>query len=123
MLPLLIIVGIFGGEFIITLMFSEKFIAAAPVMTVLWVGMIFFSIAGFNMAILNSAGRQKIVALTICVGCLTSVILNFVFIPFLGALGASIANLATYVFLAFVTSLIFFKTTRTKKEQWNQRHQ
>ena len=104
-------------------MFSEKFIAAAPVMTVLWVGMIFFSIAGFNMAILNSAGRQKIVALTICVGCLTSVILNFVFIPFLGALGASIANLATYVFLAFVTSLIFFKTTRTKKEQWNQRHQ
>ncbi|MDD3703969.1 MAG: oligosaccharide flippase family protein [Victivallaceae bacterium] len=120
MLPFLIIVGIFGGEFIIAMMFSKKFITAAPVMTVLWVGMIFFSVARFNMAILNSAGRQKIVALTICGGCLCSIILNFVFIPFFGALGAAIANMLTYTFLAIITTVIFIRITVLQKAKENQ---
>ena len=119
MLPFLIIVGIFGGKFIIAMMFSKKFIAAAPVMTVLWVGMIFFSVVGFNMAILNSAGRQKIVALTICGGCLSSMILNFVLIPFFGALGAAIANLLTYTFLAIMTTVIFIRITTPQKTRIN----
>jgi O-antigen/teichoic acid export membrane protein len=93
MLPFLVFAGIFGGKFIITLLFSEKFTDAAPVMTVLWAGMVFFSIAGFNMTVLNSAGKQKKVALMVCGGCLMSIVLNCALIPFFGAIGAATVNL------------------------------
>lgn len=115
-LPFLVLTGVFGGKFIITLLFSEKFVSAAPVMTVLWAGMVFFSIAGFNMTVLNSAGKQKKVALMVCGGCLMSIALNCALIPFFGALGASIANLIVYLVLAVATGVLLVRIIRGTDE-------
>ena len=101
MLPFFLLLGMFFAEDIIIFLFSEKFIAAAPVVTILWAGMIFYSIANFNISALNSGGQQKSVAILVIICVFVNLLLNIILIPEYNCIGAAVATATSYVIMAF----------------------
>jgi O-antigen/teichoic acid export membrane protein len=110
-LPVFMLGGIYFAPAVITILFDAKYVAAAPAVTILWAGMVFFSIATFNISALNSGGRQRSAAFLV-VGCvIVNFILNTVLIPGYGYIGAALATAGTYVIMAlgaFINLLITF---------------
>ncbi|MDD5598091.1 MAG: flippase [Victivallaceae bacterium] len=110
-LPVFVWGGVCFAPDIITLLFDGKYAAAAPAVTILWAGMVFFSIATFNISALNSGGRQQRAAFLV-IGCvIVNFILNTVLIPEYGYIGAALATAATYMIMALgaiVNLLIVF---------------
>ena len=116
-LPVFILTGIYFAPDVIRILFDEKYIAAAPAVTILWSGMVFFSIASFNINALNSGGSQKIVAYMVGLCVLINFILNVILIPQFNYTGAALATAITYVIMALisvVTLMIVFKTNNFK---------
>lgn len=99
-LPVFILAGVYFASDIIRFLFAEKYVSAAPAVTILWSGMVFFSIASFNLAALNSGGRQKNAAYMV-LGCVViNFLLNIILIPRFDYLGASLATAITYLIMA-----------------------
>ncbi|MDD5698070.1 MAG: polysaccharide biosynthesis C-terminal domain-containing protein [Victivallaceae bacterium] len=99
-LPVFILVGNYFAPDIITFLFSEKYVAAAPAVTVLWAGMVFFAVAGFNINALNAGGRQKTAAVMVIICVLVNLILNVLLVPRFNYLGAALATAGSYVLMA-----------------------
>jgi len=99
-LPVFILVGIYFASDIITLLFDKKFIDAAPAVTILWSGMVFFSIAAFNINALNSGGKQKSVAYMVADCVLVNLFLNVTLIPKYNYIDAASATAITYLIIA-----------------------
>lgn len=117
-LPVFILTGVYFAPDIITLLFDEKYIAAAPAVTILWCGMVFFSIASFNINALNSGGSQKSVAYMVVACVVINFILNIILIPKWGYTGAAIATAATYVIMAvasIISLMIVLKSNKILK--------
>ena len=108
-LPVFILVGVYFAPDIITLLFDKKFIAAAPAVTILWIGMVFFAIASFNINALNSGSKQKNAAYMIIACVIVNFVLNVILIPKFNYVGAALATAITYVIMAFasITTLMF----------------
>lgn len=99
-LPAFILAGIYSAPDIITFLFGAEYIAAAPAVTVLWSGMVFFSIAMFNINALNSGGQQKNAAFLVT-GCVAiNFVLNVILIPKYSYVGAALATAASYFLMA-----------------------
>ncbi|MDD5727308.1 MAG: oligosaccharide flippase family protein [Victivallales bacterium] len=99
-LPVFILGGIYFAPAVVTLLFAGKYAAAAPAVTILWAGMVFFSIAAFNINALNSGGRQKAAALLV-IGCvIVNFTLNVILIPLYSYIGAALATAATYMIMS-----------------------
>ena len=92
-------------------LFNEKGIEAAPAVTILWCGMVFFSIASFNITALNSGGRQKNAAYIVLVCVFVNFVLNVILIPYFDYIGAALATATTYLIMAFASIIytIFLK--------------
>ncbi len=108
-LPVLILTGIYFAPDIIRILFDAKDIAAAPAVTILWSGMVFFSIASFNLAALNSGGRQKSAAYMVSTCVIINFIINIMLIPQFDYIGAALATAITYFIMALasIISLMF----------------
>ena len=116
-LPVFILVGIYFAPDIISFLFDKKFIDAAPAVTILWSGMVFFSIASFNMNALNSGGKQKNVVYMVVPCVLLNLILNIILIPQLSYIGAALATAITYFIMALasiINLVITFKNHNLK---------
>jgi O-antigen/teichoic acid export membrane protein len=111
-LPFFIIAGHYGGAFIIRLLFSAEYEAAAPAVTILWCGMVFFAMAGFNMNVLNCSGRQRLAALMIIACIIVNFILNVIFIPGFDYVGAALATAITYLIMALCSIVILLVMLR-----------
>lgn len=115
-LPVFLLAGMYFAPLIISIMFDKEFVAAAPAVTILWSGMVFFSIASFNINALNSGGRQKYVAYMVS-GCVViNFILNVILIPKFNYIGAALATAATYVIMAVsaTTALVYTVNKKLK---------
>ena len=113
-LPVFFFAGMYFAPDIITIMFDKKFIAAAPAVTVLCCGMVFFSIASFNITALNSGGMQKNVAYMTSVCVFINLILNIVLIPKFNFTGAALATAITYVIMANGSILLLISNISKK---------
>jgi O-antigen/teichoic acid export membrane protein len=102
-LPVFILVGVYFAPDIITILFDRKFIAVAPAVTILWGGMVFFSIASFNINALNSGGKQKRAAYMVAACVVINFILNVILIPKFSYIGAALATAITYVIMALAS--------------------
>ena len=114
-LPIFILAGIYFASDIIALLFDEKYIVAAPAVTILWSGMVFFSIASFNIAALNSGGRQKSAAYMVLACVVINFILNIVLIPRFNFTGAALSTAITYLIMALasiIALLLIFNKNR-----------
>ncbi len=105
-LPVFIFAGIYFAPDIISILFDKKDIAAAPAVTILWCGMVFFSIASFNITALNSGGRQKNAAYMVLVCVFVNFALNIILIPQFDYIGAALATAVTYLIMALISIII-----------------
>jgi O-antigen/teichoic acid export membrane protein len=103
-LPVFILLGLYFASDIIAFLFDKKYIAAAPAVTILWCGMVFFSIASFNISALNSGGQQKSVAYMVIVCVVLNLVLNIILIPLWGYIGAAAATTITYIIMAIIAA-------------------
>lgn len=99
-LPFFIFTGIYFGADIISLLFDKKYIAAAPTVTILWAGMVFLSIASFNLNALNSGNKQKHAAFLVLFCVLTNLVINLILIPKFNYNGAALATSISYFIMA-----------------------
>ena len=91
---------------IVYLLYGAEYIAAAPVLAVL-VWYISFAYMGSvrNVWIL-AEGKQSILWKINLAGALGNVALNFILIPYFGAMGAAVASLITQIFTNFILGFI-----------------
>lgn len=93
---------ILTSKYIIIILFSEKFVAASAPLIILFIGNIFFTIASFYMATLNSGTYAAKVAYSIIVCTGLNILLNFILVPFFGMVGAASATALSYIAISFI---------------------
>lgn len=81
-----------AAEPLTTLLFGQRYAAAAPILSVLALGAFLDAILGFNAGTLRVAGRLRWLIGVNVVAAATNVGLNLILIPTMGALGAAIAT-------------------------------
>jgi len=111
-LPVFLLTGIYFASDIISILFGKEYIGTAHAVTILWCGMVFFSIASFNINALNSGNRQKNVAYMIFACVIVNFILNIILIPHFNYTGAALATAITYLIMALasiISLMLVFK--------------
>ena len=89
------------AKYLIILLFSSKFTAAAPALMILFTGNILFSLSNFYMGTLNAGKYAKLVAISIVMAAVVNIFLNYILIPYLSITGAAIATAISYLFITF----------------------
>lgn len=92
-------------EYIIPLLFTGKYIAAASALQILAIGTVFYAFSLLNNVVYTGIGEAKTIAKTVAAICVLNLILNILFVGSLGwsIVGAALATTICYVLL-FVTS-------------------
>lgn len=105
------IVVSFLSEFIILILFGEEYAQASQVLTIhIWTG-VFVAIGILRSKYLIILNQQKIGFYCLFLGAVINLVLNFIFIPKYGAIGAAIATLVSQFFANYLTSF-FYPTLR-----------
>lgn len=80
-------------------LYAKEFFEAWHYVPVLIIANVFNVLAMFLGSVYTAAKRTKMLAVSTVAGALGNIVLNFVLIPFMGALGAAIATAAAYVLM------------------------
>lgn len=80
------------------LLFGERYVAAAPILSLLAAGQFIDSAAGFNAATLRVTGQVRWLVAVHMAGAATTIGISVVLIPSMGALGAGIGTAAGLLF-------------------------
>ncbi len=100
------------------ILYAKEFFAAWQFVPPLLVGTVFNGIALFEGCIFTAVKNTKSVSITTILGAVVNTICNFVLIPFIGALGASIATMVGYIAIWIIRTVQMNKIVRIKA-QWN----
>ena len=106
-----------GNIFIADLLYSKDFFVAWKYVPPLLVGAVFNGIALFEGCLFTAVKRTKDVSKTTILAVLVNIVLNFLLIPKLGALGAAIATMIGYISIWAVRT-IQMKQIITMKVHW-----
>jgi O-antigen/teichoic acid export membrane protein len=108
-------------EQVITILFGERFIDAAPIVRILASGFLFHSFWGPNGIIMVVVGMSREITYVSIFGALFNFILNFLLISIfpLGIIGAAFACILTYVALNALVSFIIYKKSGTHPFTWS----
>jgi O-antigen/teichoic acid export membrane protein len=85
-----------AAPWLIRLLAGPGYAAAAPMLAVLIWASLFSGIGLARSAYLNTANLARLHTITVLLGCLTNIGLNWLLIPRMGGLGAAIASLVAY---------------------------
>ncbi len=88
---------ILGSHFLVEILFSESFSAARLYVPILSVAALFSALSSFLGSVYVVRLRTTSSLITALVGAVANLVLNFCFIPMLGAMGAAISTLCSYV--------------------------
>lgn len=100
---------IFAPE-IIKAIAGDKFIAAIPLMQILCFLPLIIGIGNiFSYQVLVSFRQEKKFLLTAVAGCIVSISLNFLLVPWLSAKGAAIATISTEIAVTLVSGIMALK--------------
>lgn len=104
LIPCAIGISLFS-EHVISILFDTKYIGAAHALQILAIGTVFYAFSLFNNIIYTGIGEARKIAKTVAAVCILNLILNILFIEFLGwgIIGASLATAICYALL-FATS-------------------
>jgi O-antigen/teichoic acid export membrane protein len=100
-----------GGKWIIPFVFGAEFASAYPILAILCIGQLINAGMGSVGLLLNMAGFEKYTAWGVAIAAVTSIILNFLFIPLLGALGAAIATSISLIIWNISLAIWLYKKT------------
>lgn len=100
--------GVFNwsGKFLISLLFNAQYIAAAPAVTILCVGIVFFTLGNFYFQIMLSL--KKVVVMTFISGlsAAANLLLNYFLIKRMGICGAAWATMVSYIIFSVCTYIM-----------------
>lgn len=80
------------------LLYGERYAEAAPILSILALGMFFDSVLGFNTPTIRVAGALRWLVGANVTAAAVNVVLNILLIPSMGALGAAIATGCAWIF-------------------------
>lgn len=83
-------------DLILTLFYGKSYIAGAVPMKILSIGMIFAVIYGININFFAGIGKPQITSKVTYIGAFLNLIMNLVFVPFIGMIGAALATTSSY---------------------------
>lgn len=101
------------AQWLVPFLFGEAYARAGLMLAVLIWSNIFYSLEIARSSFLTVMNWTRIYLLTVSLGCLLNVLLNYWLIPLYGGMGAVIASLAAYWFAAHGSCFLFrplFKT-------------
>ena len=99
-------VAFFSGE-IIQILFSSSYNDSGPLLAILiWTGL-FTSLGAARNVFIVSKNWTRIEMASVGLGCLLNILLNFMFIPLYGAMGAVVATFISYWFAVHGTCFLF----------------
>jgi len=99
------------AEPVTSLLYGERYVAAAPILSLLAVGTFIDSAVGFNDATLRVAGKVRWLMGVNAVGATLNVVLNLLLIPRMGALGAGIATGTSMLIYALLKQICLWRAT------------
>lgn len=109
-----------GNMFIARLLYANEFFNAWKYVPPLLVGTVFNGIALFEGCIFTAVKNTKAVSITTVLGALINTICNFVLIPFIGALGASIATMVGYISIWVIRTIRMRRIIHIKVDWFSQ---
>ena len=92
-----------SSAFLIRILFDAKYIAAAPAVTVLCVGLLFFTLGNFLLQIMFCLRKTGVMIVISAAVAVLNFVLNYVLINRNDVLGAAQATLASYLIFALLT--------------------
>ncbi len=108
LVPLTLLISATSKE-IIRLLYSETFIRninVAPTLSILIIGLGFFALFNLFIAIISGSGKPKISMFIGGIILILNIILNFIFIPQKGLIGAALAT-SISIFIGFIIISIY----------------
>lgn len=102
--------------FIAKMLYAKEFFEAWKYVPPLLVGTVFNGIALFEGCIFTAVKKTKDVSITTVLGAVVNTIFNFTLIPFIGALGASLATMIGYIAIWVIRTLQMRKIIRIKAD-------
>lgn len=102
------------GDFLIPLLFGKDFLVIKSILLILAPGIILFGAGKIITADFVSQGKPKINIYLNTIALLMTIILNYIFIPHFGLIGAAMASSLSFI-CAFIFSIfIYCRMTHTK---------
>ena len=100
------------GKELITLFFSENYIAAYSSLVILSIAYLINACIYTSRDILLLYNKTRVIFVATVLSCIINILLNIVFIPIYGMIGAA---LATAISLTFLSMLLFIQTKKETK--------
>ncbi len=110
-IPLIFTFGFFAGE-VTRVFFGAEYLPAAPVLSVLVLGLFFRAVSGLNGDMVKAIDRPRIELYSGAVGLVSNFVLNVVLIKRWGIVGAAAATVVGYVFYNGIELLWIYRLTR-----------
>jgi len=111
-------VGILALGIPLLWLFGPQFVDGYPVMLILVVGFLFRSSMGPAEFLLNMLGKQSLCAAVQVTMALTSVVLNFVLVPYYGLIGAAAATSVALMTGALLNNVVVSRTLGIEVAVW-----
>ena len=99
-----VIVMFLFPETIISILFGERYMAAAAVLRIMSIGALLFSIATINLNILTGIGLPKLVGKIMLIAALFNAISTIIAVPFFGVNGAATTTVISFAILFIISS-------------------
>ena len=109
-LPLCVLISVFSTP-IITLLFGSVYVPGSGVLSILVIGMSFYSIYMISSSILQGTGNPRLPMYILLAGTLLNVVLNSLFVYSMGIIGAAIGTTITTCILMIVIMYFVIKKT------------
>ncbi|KZX16380.1 putative cell division protein YtgP [Methanobrevibacter cuticularis] len=111
-LPMTVGIALFA-EPILQLTFP-KFLAASPALSILVVGMTFYSLFAISSSIVQGIGNPRTPMYVLVVGAITTFILNWFIVPIYGIVGGALATTIACFLIMIPILKLSFNLTKTK---------
>ncbi len=109
--PLCVGIAIFAQP-LLGLLFGSDYIFGAPVLSILVVGMTFYTLFMVSSSIIQGMGYPRLPMIILILGTVLNIILNFLMVPMYGIIGAAIA---TTIVAFLIMIVILWKTCHITK--------
>ncbi|MBQ6220423.1 MAG: flippase [Methanosphaera sp.] len=110
-LPLCVLISMFSTP-IINLLFGSVYTPGSGVLSILVIGMSFYSIYMISSSILQGTGNPRLPMYILLGGTALNIILNALFVNAMGIIGAAIATTITTCILMIIIMWLVIKTTK-----------
>ena len=109
-IPMCVVISMFSMP-IIQLLFGKVYTPGSGALSILVVGMSFYSIYMISSSILQGTGNPRLPMYILLAGTAVNIALNAVFVEIMGIIGAAIATTITTCILMIVIMLVVIRTT------------